>query len=72
MTLQQKQISLREEIENGLDFMINHFDPTILYFPRTIMTKKLEYQKEIYSKEEAMHHFEQSGFLDCRINAFRY
>ena len=65
-------ITLTEEIENGLDFIINHFDPTILYFPRRVMTKKLERQEIVYAKEEALQYFQQSEFLDCRINAFRY
>ena len=34
------------------------------------MTKKLEYQKEVFSKEEALEYFEESDFVDCRINAF--
>ena len=59
-------------IESGLDFILNHFDPNgrVSLFPRTIMTKKLEYQKEVFSKEEALQYFEESDFVDCRINAF--
>ena len=74
MTLQQQKhnSSVAVEIENGLDFIINHFDPTILYFPRTIMTKKLNRQVEVYSKQEALRYFQQSNYIDCRINAFRY
>jgi len=34
------------------------------------MTKKLGYQKEVFSKEEAMKFFEESDFIDSRINAF--
>ena len=34
------------------------------------MTKKLGYQREVFSKEEAMKLFEDSDFIDCRINAF--
>jgi hypothetical protein len=34
------------------------------------MTKKLGYQKEVFSKEEAIKLFEESDFIDCRINAF--
>jgi Primase X len=60
------------EIENGLNFIIEHFDPTILYFPRTIMTKKSNGQIVIYAKEEALQYFKESEFKDCRINAFRY
>ena len=70
--VQQQQISRAIEIENGLDFIINHFDPTILYFPRTVMTKKLERQEIVYAREEALDYFQQSEFQDCRINAYRY
>ena len=73
----QKQTSVttitnKEEIETGLDFIINHFDPTILYFPRTIMTKKSNGQIVVYAKEEALQYFKESEFQDCRINAYRY
>ena len=68
----QQQISRAIEIENGLDFIINHFDPTILYFPRKVMTDISKGQKIVYAKDEALKDFQQSEFLDCRINAFRY
>ncbi len=59
----------KKEIEIGLDFILSHLEePTI--FPRTIMTKKLGYQKIVYSKEGALEHFIESDFIDCRINAF--
>lgn len=53
----------------GFQFILEHFNQYKL-FPRTIMTKKLGYQKEVFSKEEAMKFFEESDFIDCRINAF--
>jgi hypothetical protein len=53
----------------GFQFILNHFTQDRL-FPRTIMTKKLGYQKEVFSKEEAMEFFKESDFIDCRINAF--
>ena len=72
----QKQTSTittnKEEIESGLDFIINHFDPTILYFPRTIMTKQSNGQIVAYGRKEALQSFKQSEFQDCRINAYRY
>jgi len=59
----------KEEIEIGLDFILSQLEePTI--FPRTIMTKKLGYQKIVYSKERALKHFIESDFIDCRINTF--
>lgn len=72
MTLLIKPIeptTTTEEIEAGLDFILSHFDQNRL-FPRTIMTKKLGYQKEVFSKEETIKYFQESDYLDCRINAF--
>lgn len=78
MIIQQKIVTLGsvedrpidiKEIEYGLDFILNHFNQYRL-FPRTIMTKKLGYQKEVFSKEEILSYFINSDFLDCRINAF--
>src|SRR5687767_14005660 len=60
---------MNKNIESGLDFILNHFDKNRL-FPRTIMTKESGYQKEVFSKEEAMKLYEESNFIDCRINAF--
>jgi hypothetical protein len=34
------------------------------------MSKKLGYQKEVFSREEALRYFEESDYLDCKINAF--
>ena len=80
MTIQQEIVRLtsieddidsnrKKEIEISLEFILSHLEePTI--FPRTIMTKKLGYQKIIYSKERALEHFIDSNFIDCRINAF--
>ena len=69
---QQQQIPPDKEIQSGLDFIIHHFDPTILYFPRTIMTKKSNGQIVIYAKGEALQYFKESECQDCRINAYRY
>jgi hypothetical protein len=59
----------KKEIERGLDFILSHLEQPVI-FPRTIMTKKLGYQRIIYSKESALEHFIESDFIDCRINAF--
>lgn len=57
-------------LRDGLDFILAHFNQDRPLFPRTIMTKKLGYQKEVFSKEEALTYFKESNLLDCRINAF--
>jgi hypothetical protein len=56
--------------ENGLNFILNHFEEPL--FPRTISTYRSEgRQFEVFSKEEMIKAFEQSDFLDCRVNAYR-
>jgi hypothetical protein len=81
MTIQQESVRLtsfedgidtnkkKKKIETGLDFILSHLDQPVI-FPRTIMTKKLGYQRKVYSKERALEHFIDSDFIDCRINAF--
>ena len=68
MILQYQQ-QMINEIESGLDFILSHLEEPIL-FPRTIMTKKLGYQRKVYSKEIALEHFIESDLIDCRINAY--
>lgn len=73
MTLQQRPSPSFEikdkELETGLNFILKHFNQERL-FPRTIMTKTLEYQKEVFSKEEVIKIFKESNFIDSRINGF--
>ena len=55
--------------ENGIDFILNHLKEPL--FPRTISTYTSEgRQFEVFSKEEMIKAFEQSDFLDCRVNAY--
>jgi Primase X len=68
LKLQNQQLT-DIEIESGLDFVLSHLEKPIL-FPRTIMTKKLGYQRIVYSKEEALDYFLDSELADCRINAY--
>jgi hypothetical protein len=82
LTLQQQQVSkskivsaTEEEIENGLDFLLSHFEQPVI-FPRNMMAtelinqKKYQHFKIVYSKEETLSHFKKYNFVDCRINAF--
>jgi hypothetical protein len=59
-----------DSITDRLDFILAHFNQERPLFPRNIMTKKLGYQKEVFSKEETLTCFKESNLLDCRINAF--
>jgi hypothetical protein len=61
----------KEIVEDGLDFILSHLENPII-FPRTIMTKKIAYQRIVYSKERVIEHFIESDFIDCRINAYPY
>ena len=66
----KKSKNHKEEIEKGLDFLLSHFNQERL-FPRKIQTRKSEgRQIEVFSKEEALQCFEESIYLDCRINGF--
>jgi hypothetical protein len=61
---------INKEVENGLDFLLLQFNQDRL-FPRKIQTHKSDgKQIEVISKEEAMKYFEESSFIDCKINAF--
>lgn len=56
-------------IEEGLDFILNHFKEPI--FPRTISTKTTEgRQVVVYNKEEVLARFKAANFLDCKISAY--
>lgn len=57
-----------EVISDNVDFILSHFQGPI--FPRKIMTKRLGYQKEVFSKQEVLNYFESSDYEDCRINAY--
>ena len=56
------------KVQDGLDFIINHLQEPL--FPRKIMTKQLGYRVEIFNKQEALEHFKNSNYEDCRINAY--
>ena len=57
-------------IVEGLEFILSHFRQDNL-FPRKISTKITEgRQITVYNKLEAVAHFKQSDFLDCRIAAY--
>ena len=48
--------------------MLSHFQEPI--FPRNMMTKALEYQKEVFNIKEVLEYFKASNYEDCRINAY--
>ncbi len=60
--------NIHHKVENGLDFILNHFEEPI--FPRKIMTKDLGYQVEVFNKQEVLEYFKSSRYEDCRINAY--
>ena len=75
---QQQQISsISKEVENGLDFILSHFEG-YLEFPRNVMATEIIDQKKYYhfkivlSREQALAHFKHYNYVDCRINAFPY
>lgn len=55
----------------GIDFILNHFPDPDSIFPRTISTYKSRgRQFEVFDKKETVKAFEESGYIDCRINAY--
>ena len=57
-----------EIIPENLDFILSHFQEPI--FPRTVMTKALGYQMEVFNIKEVIEYFRASNYEDCRINAY--
>jgi hypothetical protein len=62
---------LAQAVEEGLDFILDHFQFQDFIWPRTISTKTSRgRQILIYNKEVAFARFKQANFLDCRISAY--
>ena len=62
---------LAQSVEQGLDFILGHFDSEGFIWPRTISTRTTQgRQILIYNKEEAHARFKQANYLDCRISAY--
>ena len=58
-------------IEEGLNYLITHFDENRPIWPRTISTKTTQGRQIIvYSKEEALARFKQANYLDCKIGGY--
>ncbi|MDR4490053.1 MAG: DNA primase noncatalytic subunit PriX [Candidatus Nitrosocosmicus sp.] len=56
--------------KEDIDFILSHFQDQIQLFPRKMMTYKINYQFSIASIEEIFDKCSDSGFTDCRINAY--
>ena len=58
-----------ESISVNVDFILNHFCNRV--FPRTISTYKSRgKQLEVFGKDEMITAYEDSSFVDCRVNAY--
>ena len=56
-------------IEEGLDFILNHFQEPI--WPRAISSKTTEYRQILVdNRDEALARFKQVNYLDCRVSAY--
>ena len=56
------------DFRKEVDFILSHLDPPL--FPRNIMTQRLGYQMEVYTKDAMLRYFEHSDYQDCRISAY--
>lgn len=65
-------IDTHKKVLDGLEFVLMHCVPTESgsIFPRQIYTRNLGCQLKVCDKSEAMHYFEKSFYLDCRIRAY--
>ena len=73
MTLQEASStnSIITDIEYGLEFILSHFDESLLFPPRKISTyKSNNKQFLVRSKQEIINAFTNSNFVDCRINGY--
>jgi hypothetical protein len=63
-------VNIKTEISvrNGLEFILQHI--SVPEFPRNIMTQRLGKQVLVINKKEAIKHFKESNFLDCRLSAY--
>jgi hypothetical protein len=68
LTVNEMAIDRETLIKENLDLILSHFAGPL--FPRTIMTKALGHQKEVFAADEALTYFKASGYQDCRINAY--
>jgi hypothetical protein len=68
MTVATK-IDTEIKVQKGLDFIVQHTSPP--QFPRNIMTQRLGRQVLVLDKEEAIRHFKETNFLDCRLSAYQ-
>lgn len=62
------------QVLSGIDFIISHFVNQSIsqpIFPRTISAlKSNNAQIEVLSRQQALDFFKESGYVDCKINAF--
>jgi hypothetical protein len=70
-TNQEKQ-RRKQLVSEGLDLILSLFIAVgqQRLFPRTIMTKNLNGQIVVHTKEQILYWFEQADYQDCRINAY--
>lgn len=60
-------------VNEGLTYILSHFEHQRQLWPRTISTKTTEGRQVIvYSKHEAIARFKQADLVDCRISAYPY
>jgi hypothetical protein len=70
-TTQEKQ-RRKKLVSDGIDIILSLFIAVCQQrlFPRKIMTKDLNRQIVVHTKEEVLYWFEQANYQDCRINAY--
>lgn len=57
---------------DNIPFILSHFEGQEFFFPRSIMTSKTNGQVNVDSKDQMITFFEESYFVDCRVNGYPY
>jgi hypothetical protein len=71
-TASQEKQRRKQLVSDGIDLILSLFIAAgqQRIFPRSIMTKNLNGQIVVHTKEQILHWFEQANYQDCRINAY--
>ena len=69
-TLLQDYLVNEEVILPSIDFILSHLYGQFRLFPRKVMTLNSRGQVTIFSKQELVKRYQESHFVDSRINAY--
>jgi hypothetical protein len=62
----------KDTIKKNLQFILSHFNGQEFIFPRAITTLESKGQRYPKNEEEALQHFLEADFKECKINGYPY